>query len=780
MAKRLISLLTASVIFLGCFSSVYADEDADSGMAEFDANPESQIGSEIYEDMSFFKSDDGLWVIPEFDTTGMTDFEIIRKNMYHYAVNSMVNAKNVENTVDEALSLYQDGGYWPGLDYWAYEIVPVTSARHFRYVQCMIAAYQIPESKYYKDEELYKKILDAMDFFINTVTRKYEKGKTMMNWWAYTIGTPMAIQPVLVLGYNILPHDLIVRYAERYLYRPQDMADSFVTATNAVWYAMNAVYRGVLLEDEATFLEGIEIVEKSLAIAEDTKLSAAVVASVLSNEGIQTDFSYHMHGSKFYSYSTAFTDFIKLATLLNGTKYKMTETMNNVIDTIEKGWLYTYHNGAMDVNIQGRGFSSASVSPTALTDKWAKELRKLAILCPERAEECLEYARYLLLPSDEEHLDLTDSKYFYRSEYLCHHKGSWTLFNQLNTRRSNASEYNCHDQIWGYWIGFGHTYLYKGDDPFYGSNRGQAVYWDWSLIPGTTSSDYVHEYLMSGYTTYQKKELFAGGISDGDYSMTAMKLSDRAGVSAKKSWFCFDDEYVSLGSDIESTSKFNVQTTVEQRRLAGEVEVDGKAIEKGEGEYKNVKSVLHYGIGYVFPEGEDLFIRNDSQTGSYATTRRTAGESKEMISEDMFTMYIPHKDKRKTDTYCYITIPETDSEKLAEYCENNDVRVIANNANLQAVYHDGVKAGGAVFYKNGTVDFGNGITVKSDSAACLLVRVKNGKLEVSVSNPYAKKTNIKLCVTYNGEEHNLSYDLPGYDKDNYNYGGKTVTKEIDL
>ena len=74
----------------------------------------------------------------------------------------------------------------------------------------------------------------------------------------------------------------------------------------------------------------------------------------------------------------------------------------------------------------------------------------------------------------------------------------------------------------------------------------------------------------------------------------------------------------------------------------------------------------------------------------------------------------------------------------------------------------------------------NGITVKSDSAACLLVRVKNGKLEVSVSNPYAKKTNIKLCVTYNGEEHNLSYDLPGYDKDNYNYGGKTVTKEIDL
>lgn len=785
MTRKLISALTAFIILFTTFP-VFGDESGtDDDMANFDNNLANQPGEQDA-DMFFNTDSDDVWVIPDYDKTGMTDFDIMRKNMYYYTVDTLASVKNVDNTIDEALSLYQDNGSWPGLDYWAYEMQVLPYARHFRYTQCMIAGYRMPESKYYKNEELYNKILKSLDFFYNTVTRRYEKGKTMMNWWNYTIGSGLAIQPMLVLGYDILPYEYIEKYCERFLYSPHQMDSGLVTGTNGVWYAMNAFYKGVLTENEDELTEAINIIRNMMKIQDETTHLGGVVASP-SNEGMQTDYSFHQHGAKYYAnYSNGFLDFIKVSTFLYGTKYEMTDMFDTVINGIVDGWVYVYHRNMLDANQHGRVIASPGAGGILLTEDtdlgdayWAVALQQLAKLYPKRADECLEYSKYFLSPTNKDAKVLTKSKYFYRSEYLCHHKQNWTLFNQLNSRRSNAAEYNCYDQIWGYWLGFGHTFLYKGDEPYYGSNRGQAIYWDWSLIPGVTSSEYLHEYTMSGYSTFQQGELFAGGISDGDYSMTAMKLSDRAGVSAKKSWFCFDDEYVSLGSGIESTSKYNVRTTVEQRRLAGTVEVDGKEIEKGEREYKNVKSVLHFGIGYVFPEGEDVFIRADKQYGSYATTNRYANYDRTMYSEDMFTMYIPH-DNEKKDTYCYITVPETDSEKLAQYCENNKVRIIENSEDIQAVYHDGVNAGGAVFYKNGSVDFKNGLNVTSDSICCLLVREKDGKLYFSVSNPYAKKTTVGIKVNYNGKTYDLSFELPGLDKDNYDYGGKTVTKVLDV
>ena len=48
-------------------------------------------------------------------------------------------------------------------------------------------------------------------------------------------------------------------------------------------------------------------------------------------------------------------------------------------------------------------------------------------------------------------------------------------------------------------------------------------------------------------------EPFVGGVSDGEYGVSAMNLSHISlPLSAQKSWFFFDDEVVCLGSGIES------------------------------------------------------------------------------------------------------------------------------------------------------------------------------------------------------------------------------------
>ena len=44
----------------------------------------------------------------------------------------------------------------------------------------------------------------------------------------------------------------------------------------------------------------------------------------------------------------------------------------------------------------------------------------------------------------------------------------------------------------------------------------------------------------------------------------------------------------------------------------------------------------------------------------------------------------------------------------------------------------------------------------------------------------AEKTAVIMSVTYNGKTQYLKFDLPCIDAKGYQYGGKTIEKEIEL
>lgn len=791
--KSIISITTLLVVLLQGICAT-ADDVYDNELTDESSynNKDKDIYEESESNEKFLNAlfpsyDNTWWSIPDYDKTGMSEFDIIRTNMYYSYLRELGSIESIEATVEEALSLYQDNGSFPNLDYWAYEIETLPAARHFRYLRNMIAAYQLQDSKYYHSEDLYNKVITGMDFYANTVTRRYKKGESMINWWAYTIGHSHSIMPMLCISYGIIPDKYIDIYCNQFLYEPKQMTPGLVTGTNGVWYATQAIVKGALLEDEDTIREGIAVIHKMAKLQDVKEIAKGMDPFPLSNEGLQTDNSFHQHGPKYYyTYSNLFLDFANISMYFMGTQYEMSDLYDLIIDAIIDGWVWTAHYNYEDINQFGRRINSPDTMGGALVNpdtvygrlSFCNILKKLSKIYPARAEECLEYANYFIEPSDADSKKLVGSKYFYRSDYLCHHRENWTLFNQLNSRRSNAAEYNVSlDQFTAYWMGFGHTFLYKGKDIYYGTYLGQPVFWDWTLIPGVTSSRYIHDFQVSGFFTHQN-ELFAGGISDGTYGMTAMKLTDRNGVNAKKSVFCFKDEFVSLGSGITSITDSEINTAIEQRRLYDKVEVDGTPIEKGEKNYIAVNSVLHYGIGYVFPNKEDVFIRNDKQYGAYSSVRREPGIDRTVYSEDMFTMYIPHGDNPVNDKYCYITIPETDSKGLKAYVKNNPIRIIANNEEQQAVYNTKENAGGAVFYKNGSVDFGNGLKIKSDSICCLLLSIENNKIKISVSNPYARRTTVNLDIEYLSNNYKLNFELPGVDKNGYDYGGKAVEQVI--
>ena len=77
-------------------------------------------------------------------------------------------------------------------------------------------------------------------------------------------------------------------------------------------------------------------------------------------------------------------------------------------------------------------------------------------------------------------------------------------------------------------------------------------------------------------TEIQKDGLtdFVGAVTDGLYGAVAFDFrSPHDMVKAKKSWFFFDDEYVCLGTDINSRPDLPVATTINQVLMRSDVTI---------------------------------------------------------------------------------------------------------------------------------------------------------------------------------------------------------------
>src|SRR5690606_24867433 len=100
--------------------------------------------------------------------------------------------------------------------------------------------------------------------------------------------------------------------------------------------------------------------------------------------------------------------------------------------------------------------------------------------------------------------------------------------------------------------------------------------WDWQKIPGTTV---VQKPELPHWKEIAKKGLtdFVGGVSDGEYGAATFDFaSAHDPLKARKSWFFFDREYVSLGAGIKSEASYPVVTTINQTLLDSEVVVKRK------------------------------------------------------------------------------------------------------------------------------------------------------------------------------------------------------------
>ncbi len=587
------------------------------------------------------------------------------------------------------------------------------------------------------------------------------------SWWMDSIGQQLTLMHIIVMGENVLGDEQIEKLLE-YLCDHMDMRKypENLTGANLTWYTTQGIIDGLITHDYDKIKKSLDRTKQEIEIATDP-----------SKEGIQADYSHHQHGNQYLnSYGTSLiADPLEFFSKFRGTALEDKEVYELLQERILEGYRWEKWGLDVSLNIAGRTISYEHSGPSTKPDSAADAIKQLIDVYPEgRVEELQEFYKYLT-DSKGKYASappVIGNRYFWCSDYMVHNRSNYSVSELMVSERTGVAEQSNSSNYKGQNIGFGSVFMSKAGDLQFGS----PVLWDWTKIPGTTTSDVLYT-LKAGSRIWSQNSDFVGGVSNGTYGATAMELSYRM-TEAKKAMFFFDDEYVSLGSGITSAEN-GVATTVDQRFRLGELYVNGELKkEKGTTEYQNVSTVLQNNIGYVFPTATAVTVKDESVTGKWTDIEGTSSNTND-ITNDMFALWLDHGNQPRRESYAYITIPEITKNNLSAYAADIPIQVVSNTDDIQAVYHKDLKVGAAVFYKKGTVSIGD-VTVTVDRPCIVMIKKTASGYEVSASNPKAEAATLNVVLKTSGKTKTVTFDLPGSPQGGAEMGGSTVTKSASM
>ena len=518
---------------------------------------------------------------------------------------------------------------------------------------------------------------------------------------------------------------------------------------NRMDYSKLVIYGGILLADNNRITTGVNGINESIIITD--------------GEGIQVDNSFHQHGAQLHNGSYGkvfFNTAIYWAYQIRDLQWSFNAAKTNILTSYfldSDRWVT--RGGVIDYSTRGRGISRAAAE-NINNSVLLKQVDYVAALAPTRTAETNAYKAHLLGGKS----NLNGFKHFWRSDYSTSMKDDYLFTVHMASKRVATTETGNGENLLGYWLGFGNTFLTLRGDEYHNI----FPVWDWKYIPGVTSPAY--EAIGGAWGKHLHQSTFVGGVSNGSYGVTTMDLNI-SGTTAKKSWFHFADEVVALGAGINSNSNLDVNTTINQSLLNGPVTVDGTVYPSGQAQLVNANWVHHDNVGYVFPELWSGVVANKSQSGAWSRINNT--QSTDVLTKDVFTLRMDHNFQPVDDSYQYILLPGKASADVALYSTNIPVTVVANTKATQAVRHAALNQTGIVFHQAGSQEIHPGLVVSVDRPSTLLLDQSQGTMVVSAATPGSVGGVLKVCMQY-GNSATLvdAITMPAAN----NEAGKTVTK----
>lgn len=661
-----------------------------------------------------------LWDITQNIPQARSDIEIVRKRLTDDLLTPAVNEEEV-NLLTKTL---QPGGYWPNINY---EDVSRTGFEHSVHLQNMLTlarAYRKPSSPLYNNPTIKKAVSSALDFWIN-------HDFICDNWWWNEMGTPNYMIDLLL----ILDEDLTLR----------QKTEGMAIASRANMEGVGARPGGDLIQI-AGMMGKQALFSRNRPFLEDVLGIIASEVKITTGRGLKPDMSFHHRTDNVIStlgYGSGYINsFSYWALLIKDTRFILPNDavellIDYFLDGIAKSMVYGKYP---DPGAKNRGMTRRNaLAPSS--PKLAEDLLKVSDYRKRELEEIIKIRKGEIQPQ------LRSNSFFWHSEYFTHQRPDYFVSVRMHSSRNRTMEEPHNDE--------GLKMHHFGDGSNFLSVTGREfvdIYpvWDWQKLPGTTilqkpALPHWREIAKPGLTD------FVGGVSDGEYGAAAFDfISVHDPLSAKKSWFFFEDEYVCLGTGIHTDSDLNVVTTLDQSLLGKLVKIkkDGRpaeTISQGNHQLGNVSWITHDKVAYLFPTPANIHLTNDKATGSWREINHQAWATAEPVEKEVFKLWIDHGSKPQNASYAYIVVPNLESPE--PYLKKGQIEILANSPEIQAVKHKGLNISQIMFYEAGELAINDELRLGVDRPCIVMIYAQGKQIDkIAVSDPNRSLNAVQLTV----------------------------------
>jgi chondroitin AC lyase len=715
--------------------------------------------------------------------SAVSDIEKIKQRVVEGLMQPEVDDEGIELLINS----FRPDSTWPGINYTDVSRTAFEHRFHYTNMVSLARAYKSRSSKFYKKKKVRETVVKALAYWA-------ERDFFCDNWWYNQIGTPSSMVSLMLIIGDELPEDLVAK-TQPIIGRAHLNASGARPSGDRIKIAGILAKNLLFLNDERQFEQVIKVIEGEIKFVPwigtqygyTYRLNRGGLGTGESNgRGMQYDYSFHHRTdgvNNTLSYGLGYAAaFVEWAVYTAGTQYSFSDDkLDQLIDYFLDGICKTAVYGKYpDAGVKNRSISREG----ALHAYHAGMAEKLLHTSDYRKYEIQEIADIRnkgIKPT------LSHATFFWHSEHFTFQRPDFfTSVRMYSTRTYNMEQPYNSEALFNHHRGDGTNHISRTGDEYYDI----APVFDYQKIPGTTT---MQKSKMPSEREIQKLGLtdFAGAVTDGTYGAAAFDFkSPHDPLCARKAWFFFNEEYVCLGAGISCKERLSVVTTLNQCLLRDDVTVfsgnQKSVIPKGERELEHVDWIFQDGIGYVFPVPTKVNIKNGKATGSWFKINRQTDSPKEEIEMDVFKLWINHGERPSDQSYQYIVVPATTVEKLEQNTSRNNLSVLSNTPELQAVKHSGLKMCQAVFYKAGEIQVTDRLKLRCESPGIVLLKAAGeSSMQISVSDPNRELGKMHLSVSFKIEKTGDHYKAVWNEKDRVtevaielpqdNFAGKSVT-----
>ena len=601
-------------------------------------------------------------------------FDIFRAQFSSYVTRDLISDTQAQNFINAQ----QTDGTWTDIDYTDQTLGSWDTVNHLRRAVALSRVY-VAREDFPNREDLRQAIIKSLEHW-------FEKDYSNPNWYWRRVGAPREAAEALVLMGDAVPEYIIQMARETSISDGRTSIDTRRTAQNRISMAEIELLKAWILKERDRMVLGADEIMGQIRTTR--------------GEGIQPDYSYHMHQAmlqmRTYGFHTV-NSMDRFSYVMRGTELAVPHDKMVVLrNFLLEGHSWFVWNGMYDYSGMARNLRGQNMVGTRID-----EVMETMIETDPNAKE--EYELRLQWPNE-----LVGSKVFWRSDFAIHRRPDWYSSVRMKSTRLIGGENTNGNNNQGLHGASGvqlvHLTGYEYEEI--------APLWTWSRLPGTTTDQGITDLVPPGRASMRGNSNFVGGLGDGSAGVSTM-VYELDGFNARKAWFFEGDAVIALGAGIDGPTLGDVYTAVEQSRRSGTVASSIGNLSDGSTTLPGGGWVHHAGIGYKV--NQPATVNMAAVNGNWNTI--FSGDGSIPVSGEIFSIWINHGQSPQNDTYSYTIYPRTTADEMPNAIENHTTQVISNTVDLQAT--EGVHGLHAVFYTAGQVTMSDG-TVLSVSAPCVV------------------------------------------------------------